>query len=110
MDRVVTLAERKAAAIARKREGLVRLRAMLVAYARAHGGRFLLFGSAARDELRVHSDADILVDFPRPGIDDAWVFAEEACRACGLSPDIRPRGWCSPSFLQHIEPEVEVLG
>ncbi len=26
------------------------------------------------------------------------------------TPDIRPRGWCSPNFLQHIEPEIEVTG
>ena len=110
MDRVVTLTERKAAVIERKRQALDTLRPMLADYARAHGGRFLLFGSAARDELRVHSDVDILIDFPRPLTDDAWIFAEEACRTYGLTPDIRPRGWCSPSFLQHIEPEIEVLG
>lgn len=109
MNRIVTLAERKTAAVERKRQAMEALRPLLSNYARDRGERFLLFGSAARDELRVHSDVDIVVDFPRPLTDDAWIFAEEDCRTCGLTPDIRPRTWCSPSFLRHIEPEIEVL-
>jgi predicted nucleotidyltransferase len=109
MERIVTLAERQAAATERKRKGLVALRAILAVYARGHGGRFLLFGSAARGELRVHSDVDILIDFPRSKTDAAWVFAEDACRSCGLTPDIRPRRWCSDRFLEHVEPEIDVL-
>jgi len=47
------------------------LRRVLDAYARAHGGRFLLFGSAARgaDFDVATSDVDFLVQFGPPGDD-----------------------------------------
>ncbi len=60
---IVTLAERKAARVAWMRAALDALRASLTGYARANGGRFLIFGSAARGEPRFDSDVDILVDF-----------------------------------------------
>ena len=107
--RIVTLAERKAAEAARKQSAVAELRAVLAAYARAHGGRFLLFGSAARDTLRFDSDVDILVDFPEPARHDASSFAENACWDRNLDPDIMPYGWCKPKFLAHIEPDVQVL-
>lgn len=109
MDRVVTLAERKAAAAERKRQGLASLRPVLVAYARAHGGRFLLFGSAARQSMRRDSDVDILTDFPEAETSAAWVFAERACWDRGLTPDVMPKSWCKPDFLAHIEPDIEVI-
>lgn len=71
MDRIVTLAERKAAEAERRRLAVAALRPAFAAYARAHGDRFLLFGSAARNEMRYDSDVDILLDFPRDILDDA---------------------------------------
>lgn len=109
MDRIITLRERAAAEAERKREALACLRTMLAGYARTHGGRFLLFGSAARDEMRAGSDVDILTDFPRDQTDEAWVFAEDACRQVGLSPDIRPASWCSKPFLEHVRRDMQVL-
>lgn len=109
MDRIITIRERRTTTVERKRRALDALRPILAAYARRHDGRFLLFGSAARGEMRFDSDIDILVDFPRSETDGAWVFAEDACRAQGLIPDIRPRSWCSAGFLEHIEPEIDVL-
>jgi predicted nucleotidyltransferase len=110
MERIVTLTERKAAKAERRRLAVEALRAVLTDYARAHGGRFMLFGSAARGDMRAGSDVDVLTDFPRDATDDAWVFAEDACRALGLTPDIRPVSWCGRSFLDHILPELEALG
>jgi tRNA nucleotidyltransferase (CCA-adding enzyme) len=55
-----------------------RLPTALAAYAASRGGRYLLYGSAARGTMRHDSDVDILADFPPEAIDDAWVFAEEA--------------------------------
>jgi hypothetical protein len=63
-DGVLTLAERTPGPIRRKREALDALRPALAAYARDDGGRFLLFGSAARDARRRDSNIDILTDFP----------------------------------------------
>ncbi|MBS0644525.1 MAG: nucleotidyltransferase domain-containing protein [Acetobacteraceae bacterium] len=106
---IVTLTERKAAEADRKRHAVEELRAVLTEYARTHGGRFLLFGSAARNTMRFDSDVDILVDFPDDTERAAWGFAEWACWDRKLEPDIMPFGWCKPKFLAHIEPDLQVL-
>ena len=109
MDQIVTLTERKAAAAERKRQAVDDLRSALTAYAREHGGRFLLFGSAARGDMRYHSDVDILVDFPQPITPAAWNFTERACWDRGLEPDVMPMSWCKADFLAHIQPDIEVI-
>ena len=109
MGAILTLAERKAAAVERKRAALEALRPALADYARAHGGRFLLFGSAARGTLRRDSDIDILTDFPDQETAAAWNFAERACWDRGLSPDVMAKSWCNDEFLEHIEPDIEVI-
>jgi predicted nucleotidyltransferase len=88
MDRIVTLKERKAAEADRRRRAVGDLHSALGAYARQHGGRFLLFGSAARGDMRYDCDVDTLVDFPPDLLDDAWNFAERACWDRRLDPDI----------------------
>ena len=99
MERIVTLAERKAKEAARRRKAVQELRPLLIAYAREHNGRFLLFGSVARDEMRYDSDVDILTDFNDPiADDDACEFAERACINLRLEPDIRPLAWCREPF------------
>jgi predicted nucleotidyltransferase len=110
MDRIVTLKERKAAEADRRRRAVEDLRSALAAYARQHGGRFLLFGSAARGDMRYHSDVDILTDFPEPATNSAWNFAERACWDRKLDPDIMPRSWCKADFIAHIQPDIEVIG
>jgi hypothetical protein len=86
------------------------LRVQLADYARAHGGRYLLFGSAARDAPRHNSDIDLLLDFPIEAQSDAWRFAEAACWALDLDPDIRPMPRAESAFLAHIRPHIVVLG
>ena len=61
MQRIVTLTERKAAEAARRRQEVAALVPVLAEYAREHGGRFLLYGSAARGQMKFHSDVDLLV-------------------------------------------------
>ncbi len=63
MRRIVTLPERKAAEAARRRAAVEAVLPELEAYARAHGGRFLLYGSAARGTMKHNSDVDLLLDF-----------------------------------------------
>ena len=109
MDRIVTLPERKAAEAARRRQAVEELRVVLTGSARAHGGRFLLFGSAARGTMRYDSDVDILVDFPPDALDDAWAFAERACWERRLDPDITPYGSCKGAFRERVTPELQVL-
>jgi predicted nucleotidyltransferase len=109
MDRIVTLTERKAAEADRRRLAVDSLRVVLTEYARAHGGRFLLFGSAARGTIRYDSDVDILLDFPPDSLDDAWSFAEHACWDLRLDPDITPFASCKGRFRERVMPGVQVL-
>lgn len=86
------------------------LRADLGHYAALHGGRFILFGSAARGDFNISSDIDILVDFPEDKEDEAWRYAEDACYARRLKQDIRPKRWCSQVFLDRALRYAEILG
>lgn len=110
MQRIVTLSERKAAEAARRAAAVEALVSVLAGYARAHGGRFLIFGSAARGRMKFDSDVDLLMDFPPEAMDDAWTFAETACWDRGLEPDLLSYGGCKPEFLDHIAPDIRVLG
>ena len=60
--------------------------------------------------MRFHSDVDLLIDFPGEAFSAAWGFAETACWDLGLEPDLLPYGGCKPTFLEHISPDVRVLG
>jgi predicted nucleotidyltransferase len=109
MERIVTLAERKAAEAERRQSAVDEMRPELAAYAREHGGRFLLFGSAARGQMRFDSDVDILVDFPPDALNDAWNFAERACWDRRLEPDITPFSWCKGRFRERVAPDLQVV-
>lgn len=110
MGAYVTMSERKAAQRDAIAQAVADLRPALAEYARRHGGRFLLYGSAARGGLRHDSDVDLLVDFPDAEQSAAWRFAEQACWDRGVTPDIRPFGWCSAEFLAHVLPDAVTLG
>jgi predicted nucleotidyltransferase len=107
MDRIVTVAERKAAEATRRQRAVVDLRRVLDAYARAHGGRFLLFGSAAHGQMRYDSDVDILVEFPPDRQGAAWNFAERACWDRRLEPDVTTPDWCTDDFLALVRSEID---
>ncbi len=110
MHRIVTLPERKAAEAARRAAAVEALVPVLADFARAHGGRYLLFGSAARRDMKFHSDVDLLLDFPEAAFAAAWDFAEAACWDRGLEPDLLPYSGCKPAFLDHIKFDMQVLG
>lgn len=95
MGEYATLRERNGTSLARMEAAVAELKPALAAYAREHGGRFILFGSAARREMRPDSDVDIVVDFPAGPHMHAIGFAEEACWRLGLKPDIL--GFASPT-------------
>jgi predicted nucleotidyltransferase len=103
------LAERKKARVEGIRSGVERLRGELADYARRHGGRFWLYGSAASGELRYDSDVDVLVDFEADVLSAAVVFAEDACARHGLKPDIKPKSCCTDAFVRRIMPKALVL-
>jgi hypothetical protein len=109
MQRIVTLSECKAAEAARRDAAINALIPILTAYARTHGGRYLLFGSAARRTMKFDSDVDILMDFPPDALDEAWKFAETVCWEHQVPPDLIPYRWCKPAFLDHVAPSALVL-
>jgi tRNA nucleotidyltransferase (CCA-adding enzyme) len=109
MSAILTMRELKAAELARREAAVADLSRELAAYAAGHNGRYILYGSAARGTMRHDSDVDILADFPPDALDDAWVFAEEACWRRRLSPDIRPKTWVGRDFLGHIAPDIKIL-
>jgi predicted nucleotidyltransferase len=106
---IVTLTERKATEAARRRQEVAALVPVLAEDAREHGSRVLLYGSAARGQMKYHRDVDRLLDFPGETPGDAWNFAEAACWDRGLEPDLMPYGWCKMAFLDHVAPDVQVV-
>ena len=116
MGEHVTVRERNSAKVARMEAAVAELKPVLAAYAREHGGRFVLFGSAARREMHPDSDVDILVDFPDGARMQAMSFAEDACWERGLTPDIlgfgaaadetrKFRHFASHSYDEPFDPE-----
>ena len=100
----------------RKREESLRRNALadiiaekLLPYARAKGGRYLLYGSLARKEARYDSDADLLLDFPSEFEGEAWRVAEDLCAGLGIEHDIKPIAWCDKSFVARILPRARVI-
>ena len=89
----------KEVAVSKAAAGIADLKIDLGQYASEHGGNFLIYGSAARGEMRFGSDVDILVDFPASAEPAAWRFAEDACYKLGLVPDVRPKSLCADRFI-----------
>ncbi len=106
MQRIVTLSERKAAELARREAAVDALIPVLTACAKAHNGRYLLFGSAARGTMKFGSDIDLLMDFPPDERDDAWKFAEAPCWVHQVPPDLIPCG--TSADTDHSEPSRPV--
>lgn len=104
LTKIVTLQERKAREAARRTEAAERIALRLQTYARENGGRYLLFGSAARGEMRFDSDIDVLVDFPEDQMRDAMNAAEDFCEDEGLPSDVLPFETRSRSFLDRVLP------
>ena len=75
----LTLRERHDRKLAAYREAVEAVKPLLAAYACSQGGRFILFGSAARGTPHDESDVDILVDFPGSSSTPACAFAEARC-------------------------------
>jgi len=86
-----------------------RIGQLLSDYARLHCGRYILFGSAARGDLRHDSDIDILVDFPPDGERDAIRFAEDLCITEGQACDILPIRTRGQEFLERALKDAQVL-
>jgi predicted nucleotidyltransferase len=109
MTLVQTLAERKRARVEEIRAGIDVLRKKLTEYGRAHGGKFLMFGSAVNGGLHYDSDVDILVDFDDVGVGAALDFVETACARLELIAGVQPKAWCKEEFIARIAPGSLVI-
>ena len=109
MTLVQTLAERKRARVAEIRAGIDELRKKLTEYGRAHGGKFIMFGSAVNGGLHYDSDVDILVDFDDVGVGVALDFVETECARLQLIADVQPKAWCKKEFIARIAPGSLVI-
>jgi predicted nucleotidyltransferase len=107
--RIVTLQERKTREAARRAEAAERIALRLQTYACENDGRYVLFGSAARGEMKFDSDIDVLVDFPEDQMRDAMNAAEDFCEAEGLPYDVLPFETRSRSFLDRVLPTAREL-
>lgn len=106
---IVTIAERKQREADRRRQAAEEIARRLSEYATREGGRFLLYGSAARGTMTFTSDIDLLIDFPDGRLDDAWRFAEQVVAEFGLSLDAMPLAWCKPAFRERVLAEARSL-
>jgi predicted nucleotidyltransferase len=106
---IVKIAERRQMQIDRIRLAIAEVEPALAAYARRHGGRFVVFGSAARDDLRHESDYDLMVDFALPVEREARDFAEKLCIDAGLRPDVHLKPDLPAAVLDRIARDGKVL-
>lgn len=105
----ITLMARKTKASLDRQAAADRISALLEKYAKSHGGRYLMFGSAARHEMRHDSDLDLIVDFPIDEMVKAVDYAEDLCDRERLPADIIPIGFSSPAFLDRVSTGAKVL-
>ncbi len=95
-----TLRERDAIATQARRDAIESALHRLPERARAHHGRYLVFGSVARGQIRSDSDLDLIADFPTKTIKAAIEDAATICFECGVPYDIiELRGETDRRFL-----------
>jgi predicted nucleotidyltransferase len=110
MKDVLTLRDRKKARVDEIRAAFAILRRELADYANRHGGRFIVYGSAASGTFHFESDIDILVDFGEEGLGASLDFVERECARLRLAADVQPKSWCTAEFIQKITPNVSFGG
>lgn len=106
---VTTLTERKSAETARRMRAADDAVSELRAYARSHGGRFVVFGSYVTRAMRFDSDLDVMLDFPAHAADQAWQFAEDLGRRLAIRLDIHDAGMTKPAFAERVRGSGMVL-
>jgi predicted nucleotidyltransferase len=106
MTRIVTVAERKDREAARRRAAADAVMSDLRAFGAARGGRFLVFGSAAKDRMDFDSDLDVVIDFPIDDEIEAIDFVESTCRKRDLPADVHIKSRSSDRFIEAIRKEA----
>ena len=104
-----TIEDRKRRQAERRARAVETICDELAAFAREHGGRFILYGSAARGMMRYDSDIDLFLDVPDAAEPDAWRLAERLAAHHDIAADIQPVAWCDPAFVAKILPGARVI-
>jgi predicted nucleotidyltransferase len=106
---VVSIPERKARRAQQLRAAARSAMAELRAYAADRSGRFLVFGSAARDDMQYDSDFDVVVDFPAGSERAARDHVEFICQRFGLTPDVHLVSEASPALMSRVHRDAVAL-
>lgn len=106
---LVTLTQRKEREAARRKTEASRIMRALAVYARENGGRYLVFGTTARDQMTYRSDFDVLVDFPVEKEFDAFAYVEDLGLEGRLPVDALSLRTMSERFMRRNEPDMIVL-
>ncbi|WP_170923176.1 nucleotidyltransferase domain-containing protein [Fulvimarina manganoxydans] len=111
MDRATpNLEERKALEANRRRAAADSVMDALERYAKAHGGRFHVVGSAVTGQMRYDSDLDVLVEFPPNHEHDAFTFVEDLCIEHRLPLDALAFRTMSARFLARNADRMVTFG
>jgi hypothetical protein len=94
----------------RRRKDMDAIYRELRTYAQEHGGRYVVYGSAAQDGVLYDGAVDLLIDFPEEWRAQAWRFAESLCDRKGIPHNIMPLSWGRPAFLDRIKGSMKSLG
>jgi len=106
----MTLKQRHDQWMTEKRKNLALALEELSAYAKEHGGKFYLFGSALDHRFKLHSDVDIISDFGSSEADwKAWLDTESILDKYKLQIDGRPMVGCSEEFLSIVSEDWREL-
>ena len=106
---ILTLRERDAIAVRQRIDALSCVKVLLADVARQYGGRFWLFGSASRGDVRKDSDIDLVADFPLDIERRAICAAESVCAQAKLPCDIVERRTCSDRFWAIVSPDLKAI-
>lgn len=106
---IVTLRECEAVAVRRRVEALRSVRVHVADLERRYGGRFWLFGSAARGDVRGDSHIDLIADFPTEVEFKVFDEAERVCAETGVTCDIVEKRICSEEFPAIVSPDLRAI-
>jgi predicted nucleotidyltransferase len=106
---IVTVAERKATETSRRVRAAGAIVEAMKTYARAQGGRFIVFGSFVDGRMKHDSDLDVMIDFDASNRREAWEFLETLAFRFNLPVDLFDRTTTKNGFVQRVETTGQVL-
>jgi predicted nucleotidyltransferase len=104
---VETVSERKTREAARRAAAAVM--AEMRAFVRDHGGRFLVFGSAAAGAMRHDSDLDVIVDMPKSLSEPANRLVEDAAHRHRVPLDLHEWRFASERLRARVLASAVVI-